>query len=61
MRFVCMRQCAALRAHYMRKHPGVYAEAMNRYNRQHYPLGGQHITVKDVLRLALREEKKSGK
>lgn len=51
MRFVCMRQCSALRAKYMRKHPQVYADAINRH-RSH----PSSVTTDDVLRLAARED-----
>ena len=52
MRFVCMRQCSALRAKYMRKHPQVYADAINRHRSQPSPV----VTADDVLRLAARED-----
>lgn len=54
----CVFQCAAIRAHYMKKHPAVYADAINRYNRAHHPMGGQRVTAADVLALASREEQR---
>ena len=39
----------------MRQNPQVYADAMNKFNRERQPLGGQRITVRDVLQLAERE------
>ena len=46
-RFVCMGQCSALRAKYMREHPQIYADAINRHHSQSLP-----VTIEDVIRLA---------
>ena len=39
----------------MRQNPQVYADAMNKFNQERQPLGGQRITIRDVLHLADRE------
>lgn len=55
IRFVCMRQCSALRAKYMRKYPKTYADAINR----HRPPKRRDVTTEDVLRLAAKEEEQA--